>query len=375
MSTTPATSPFALSRSEAVLVAVTMVWGATFLVVQHALSVSGPLFFVGLRFGTAALMMALVAAPVLRGVTWLEIKAGVMIGIAIFLGYTLQTYGLQYIPSSKSAFITALYVPIVPLLQWLVLRRPPSVMAWTGIVFAFIGLALLAGPDGTSIGMGIGELLTLLCAVAISAEIILIGGFAGKVDARRVTVVQLATTSVLALGLMAWTGIVLAFIGLALLAGPDGTAIGMGLGELLTLLCAIAISAEIILIGGFAGKVDARRVTVVQLAVTSLLAFGFMAPLGETLPEPSWLLILSAVGLGLASVAIQLAMNWAQKTVSPTRATLIYAGEPVWAGIVGRVFGERLPAAALIGAALIVVGVIVSEMKPLRWLKSRQARA
>ena len=299
MNATPSPSPFSLSRSEAVLIAVTMIWGATFLVVQNALSVSGPLFFVGLRFGTAALAMALIAAPVLRGLTWLEVKAGAMIGIAIFFGYTLQTYGLQYIPSSKSAFITALYVPIVPLLQWLVLRKPPSVTAWTGIAFAFVGLALLAGPDGT--------------------------------------------------------------------------AIGLGLGELLTLLCAVAISAEIILIGGFAGKVDARRVTVVQLAVTSVLALGFMAPLGEPLPEPSWLLILSAVGLGLASAGIQLAMNWAQRTVSPTRATLIYAGEPVWAGIAGRMVGERLPAAALVGAALIVAGVIVSEMKLPRWLKNRQS--
>jgi drug/metabolite transporter (DMT)-like permease len=301
LSTIPSSSvsPFTLSRSEAVLVFVTMIWGATFLVVQLALSVSGPLFFVGLRFGTAALMMALIAAPVLRGLTWKEIRAGVMIGIAIFFGYTLQTYGLQYIPSSKSAFITALYVPIVPLLQWLVLKKPPSIMAWTGVAFAFIGLALLAGPDGTSIGLGLGELLTLLCAIAISAEIILIGGFASKVDTRRVTVVQLATTSLLALGLM--------------------------------------------------------------------------APLGEPLPEPSWLLILSAVGLGLASAGIQLAMNWAQKTVSPTRATVIYAGEPVWAGIVGRLYGERLPAAALIGAALIVAGVIVSEMKLPRRFRSRQS--
>ncbi|GFZ58122.1 hypothetical protein PSE10A_06330 [Pseudomonas amygdali pv. eriobotryae] len=63
------------------------------------------------------------------------------------------------------------------------------------------------------------------------------------------------------------------------------------------------------------------------------------------------------------SAAIQIAMNWAQKSVSPTRATVIYAGEPVWAGIVGRLAGERLPAIALLGAALIVAGVIVSEMK------------
>ncbi len=288
-----------LSRSEAVLVFITMIWGATFLVVQNALAVSGPLFFVGLRFGSAALVMALIAAPVLRGLTWAEVKAGVMIGLAIFLGYTLQTYGLQTIPSSKSAFITALYVPIVPLLQWLILKRPPGVMSWIGIGLAFAGLVLLAGPDGTSLGLGIGELLTLLSAVAIASEIILIGGHAGRVDV--------------------------------------------------------------------------RRVTVVQLAVTSLLAFGSMMPMGEAVPEPSWLLILTGVGLGIASAGIQLAMNWAQKTVSPTRATVIYAGEPVWAGIVGRAFGEHLPVAALAGAALIVAGVIVSELKPRRWLKVRRS--
>ncbi|MCB8823118.1 DMT family transporter [Microvirga rosea] len=290
---------FFFSKSEAVLVAITMIWGATFLTVQNVLAVSGPLFFVGLRFGTAALVMGCLAAPVLRGLTWAEAKAGILIGISIFFGYTLQTYGLQTIPSSKSAFITALYVPIVPLLQWLVLRRPPGVMSWLGIAFAFAGLVLLAGPDGTSIGLGRGELLTLISAVAIASEIILIGGYAGRVDVRRVTVVQLATASI--------------------------------------------------------------------------LAFAGMAPLGEGIPDMSWLLILSAIGLGVASAGIQLAMNWAQKTVSPTRATVIYAGEPVWAGIVGRIAGERLPAAALIGAVLIIVGVIVSELKPPRWAKERRS--
>ena len=72
---------------------------------------------------------------------------------------------------------------------------------------------------------------------------------------------------------------------------------------------------------------------------------------------------LPSLGLGAMSAAIQVAMNWAQKSVSPTRATLIYAGEPVWAGIVGRIAGERLPAIALVGAGLIVAAVIVSELK------------
>ncbi|MNT50105.1 EamA-like transporter family protein [compost metagenome] len=103
--------------------------------------------------------------------------------------------------------------------------------------------------------------------------------------------------------------------------------------------------------------------TVVQLATASALSFLMVVPTQEPLPDFSWLLLLSAVGLGAMSAVIQVAMNSAQKSVSPTRATLIYAGEPVWAGVVGRVAGERLPAIALLGGVLIVLAVIISELK------------
>ena len=68
-------------------------------------------------------------------------------------------------------------------------------------------------------------------------------------------------------------------------------------------------------------------------------------------------------------------MNWAQKVVPPTRATLIYAGEPVWGGIVGRIAGDRLPPLALLGGALIVVAVVVSEWRPrmARFARRRDA--
>jgi drug/metabolite transporter (DMT)-like permease len=67
------------------------------------------------------------------GLTFTELKAGMLIGVAIMLGYGLQTMGLQTISSSQSAFITALYVPFVPLLQWLVLGRRPGLMPSIGI--------------------------------------------------------------------------------------------------------------------------------------------------------------------------------------------------------------------------------------------------
>ncbi|MXI47764.1 EamA family transporter [Pseudomonas moraviensis] len=292
MSPNNSASPIRFSRfskAECVLVLITMIWGGTFLIVQHAMTVSGPMFFVGLRFAAAAAIVAMFSWRHLRELTLFEVKAGSFIGVAIMLGYGLQTVGLQSIPSSQSAFITALYVPFVPLLQWLVLGRRP--------------------------------------------------------------------------GLMPSIGIMLAFTGLMLLSGPSGAALNFSPGEIATLISAVAIAAEIILISTFAGQVDVRRVTVVQLAVTAVLSFLLVVPTGEVIPEFSWLLLATALGLGAASAAIQVAMNWAQKSVSPTRATLIYAGEPVWAGIVGRIAGERLPAIALVGAGLIVAAVIISELK------------
>ena len=280
---------FSVKPQEALLILITMFWGGTFLAVQYAVTLSDPFFFVGLRFATAAIAVALISLKSLRGLMLKELKAGVAIGVAIAMGYSLQTWGLQSISSSKSAFITAMYVPLVPLLQWLCLGRIPGIMSCVGIVLAFIGLILLAGPGDNLLALGPGEIITLVGAIAIAAEIILISAWAGQVDVKRVTVVQLATAS--------------------------------------------------------------------------LVAFGAMVPAGEAVPALSPGLIVVALGLGIFSAIIQVTMNWAQKSVSPTRATVIYTGEPVWAGIFGRIAGERLPVLALLGGVFIVAGVLVSELK------------
>lgn len=159
-----------------------------------------------------------------------------------------------------------------------------------------------------------------------------------------------------------WAGITIAFGGLLLLTGAATSGLRLGSGEILTLLGTVAITAEILLIGHFAGTVDTRRVTVVQLAVCALLAFTACPIAGEPLPTPSWTLAAIVGCLGVASAVIQVTMNWAQRSVSPTRATVIYAGEPVWAALLGRLAGERLTTASLTGGALIVVAVLISDL-------------
>ncbi len=98
----------------------------------------------------------------------------------------------------------------------------------------------------------------------------------------------------------------------------------------------------------------------VELAVTAALSFAFMPAMGESPAPFSWLVVGSACGLGIASAVIQGVIAWAQKSIPPTRATVIYTGEPVWGGITGWLAGERLPAAALLGCACVVAGILVS---------------
>lgn len=283
------TRRLSFSRQELALVGITAIWGSTFLIVHTAMNYSGPAFFVGVRFAIAGTVATLLFARQLPGMTWRDFVAGFSIGAMIWLGYGLQTIGLQSISSTTSAFITAFYVPLVPLLQWLVFRKPPGLFTTIGVVLASIGLALVSGP-GADISFNIGTLLTILCTIPVAIEIILISWFAGRTNLGRVTVVQL------------WTA--------------------------------------------------------------GLLSFASMPLLGEGVPVFSWVWLAAAFGLGVASMLIQLGMNWAQRTVSPTRATIIYAAEPVWAGLFGFLAGDRMTGLGLIGSAAIVSGVIVSELKP-----------
>ena len=277
------------------LILITIIWGGSFITVQYGLNFSSPIIFVGLRFAAAAIAVSLISWKHLHSFNVKEVFAGFLIGSVIAIGYGTQTIGLQTITSSESAFLTALYVPLVPIFMWIFFKHRPNIMTWLGVSCAFIGLVLLTGNG--------------------------------------------------------WNAVQLQF------------------GQIITLLGAIAIAFEIILIGYYAGKVNIRRVTVLQLIFASLLCFIIAPFVGETqLPVFHWHLIAVLCGLGLASACIQLVMNWAQQYVDSSQAAIIYAAEPVWAALIGRIAGERLPFITLIGGALVVIGVIISELK-LKFLK------
>ncbi|CUB06025.1 DMT family transporter [Marinomonas fungiae] len=270
---------------------VTVVWGGTFVVVKFGITLSSPMFFVACRFLMASLVIGILSFESLRRTTKADLIAAIAIGLSITAGYGSQTVGMQYITSSESAFITALYVPLVPFILFLVFKKVPHYMTCIGALVAFMGLVVLSGGGSSSQSMNFGHIITALST--------------------------------------------------------------------------IALAIEIILISHFAPSVNLKNVTILQLFFAAVFAFISMPIVGETaFPDFSWALVGIIGGLSLASACIQLTMNWAQRSVDSSTAAIIYAGEPVWAGIIGRIAGERLPAVAMLGGVFVVLGLLISEYRP-----------
>ena len=126
---------------------------------------------------------------------------GSLLGLLMFLGYGLQTIGLNFTSASRSGFITYFYALLTPFFQFLILKRKPFWGNLAGLSLAFAGLYLITG------GMGKGELnlgdgITLLSAVAFSLYIVCLNLLSRNENSENLTTVQLLVTSILAVLLM-----------------------------------------------------------------------------------------------------------------------------------------------------------------------------
>jgi drug/metabolite transporter (DMT)-like permease len=158
----------------------------------------------------------------------------------------------------------------------------------------------------------------------------------------------------------AWLGVLLATAGLALLAGIHR---GSLLGDLLVLAGAAVYSLQIVLMERYAPRYDAVAFTLVEM----LTAFGGLLAIAlalRDLPFPhGWTVWGALLVTGVfASALAFLAQTWAQRRTTATRTALAFSMEPVWAGLFGfTLAGDRLGAAAWLGCAVIMAGIVVAE--------------
>jgi drug/metabolite transporter (DMT)-like permease len=221
----------------------------------------------------------------------LRASAPLLIGVALFAGYSFQTAGLHLTTPAKAGFITGLSVVIVPIFAALILRQPPQRNAWLGVGLAVVGLGLLTLQAG--LGIEFGDLLVLCCAVAFAAHILLTGHYAPHHDPLRLTLGSLMTVAVL-----------------------SGTA-----------------------------------------------ALIFDRPMNPAALTPSILFAAVFTGVFATSVAFGL-QTVAQRFTTSTHTALIFAAEPVFAGLfsfllTGEVMGPR----QLVGCGLILAGMLVAEIR------------
>jgi drug/metabolite transporter (DMT)-like permease len=182
------------------LIAVTAVWGVTFVQVKDAVAIYPVLPFLALRFAIASLTLSPGAGRV-RSLGRGGLGAAALAGGLLAAGYVLQTFGLQRTSVSSAGFVTGMYVVLTPLLALVLFRLRVGATAWVGTGLATGGLAMLAGVHGGSVS---GELLVLAAAAVYSLQIVLMERYAPRYDAIAFTLVEM----------------VVAFVGLSLAAVP-----------------------------------------------------------------------------------------------------------------------------------------------------------
>ena len=152
------------------MVAITMIWGITFVMVKDALNDAPPFIFATLRFGLAFIMGLLYLNYKIKNINTKEILGGVLCGFLLFCGYGFQNFGLMLTTPSKSAFITSVSVIFVPILLILFRLQEVTNKIWLIVLFATLGLYILLNPMGG--GINSGDILTFGCALSFAFHVI-----------------------------------------------------------------------------------------------------------------------------------------------------------------------------------------------------------
>jgi drug/metabolite transporter (DMT)-like permease len=305
--------------ADAALVVTTLIWGSTFIMAKDILVRWPPVAYLTFRFMLAALALAVLFWRELRHARREAWRAGAVLGLLVGGGFALQAAGQVYTTASKSAFVTGLATPLVPFIAYALLHVRPSVENMLGVALASVGGALILLPQGAD-EVNRGDLLTLAATALFATHITLMSRYTRRFEMRQLTVLQLACAAALFLFISTC-----ARLGATLFAPP--------------------------LLPAFLVRETA------PLAWDAVLALQ--------------LIYLALVG----TLCTFLLWAWAQARMSATHAAIIFSLEPVFAvafavGLRGT--GEGLGARGYLGAALVLAGIVVSE---LRWAAGKQKAA
>ena len=199
-------------RANLMLTLAAFIWGFAFVAQRVGMDYVGPFTFNGLRFALGAFSLLPLIWYLRRNrededtisdepkaSSW---RIGVVAGMILFIGASLQQIGLIYTTAGKAAFITCLYIVLVPL-TGLFLKQKITNNTWVGAFFAITGLYFLCVKSNFTISYG--DFLELIGAGFWTAHILLIDRYANKVDTLQLAFYQFVACAALSLVVVLFT--------------------------------------------------------------------------------------------------------------------------------------------------------------------------
>ena len=175
-----------------------LIWGYSFVAVKVVVKEIEPFYLVGIRNLAGGIFLSLVFFKRMKNISKKDIILSTPVGIALFLGFFLQTMSSKFITASKVAFFTGSYVIFIPFFSWLIYKKRPHISAFIAAVITVLGLYLLSSFDGIN-SIEAGDLLALLCAIVFAVHLMLIDKMLEYVDGIIMAALQLIVAGIVSL--------------------------------------------------------------------------------------------------------------------------------------------------------------------------------
>jgi len=291
--------------AEGALFSNTLIWGGTFVMIKSVLAFISPMMFVSIRFFVASVLLLPFVYPLFKSISKKQLSEGFILGVFLYIGFAVQTIGLQYTTATKSAFITGTFVLFTPILQTIIEKRIPTLGNILGVLLVTVGIIFLSSKENSLFsifselgeGFNVGDFLTLICAIFYAVYIVYLDKISANHNHRFLTFAQISVT---------------------------------GLLSILSVIVFSLLKIEPI-------KIEMNNEVVIAILYTTLFAT-------------------------ILTTSMQTKF---QQAVTPTRASIIFSMEPIFAALTAYFFiNEKLSNFGITGAAFIFIGILTSELWP-----------
>lgn len=174
--------------AKSALFGATLIWGSSFLIVKHSMDVMGPHVLLGIRFLVASIILCLIFHKRLKALNKDYFIKGGIIGVLLFTAYSLQTIGITGTTPGKNAFLTTIYVVLVPFFYWIVDKQKPDIFNYAAALITIVGIGLVSLDGNMTIQYG--DAFTLAGGVFYAAHMVAVAKISKDKDPILITIVQ-----------------------------------------------------------------------------------------------------------------------------------------------------------------------------------------